>query len=258
MSLADAQRAKLDRLCELARAVAARSPARDRLRLGRHGDPRRAHARLPRHRDHHLARAARSSPPRASPPRASPIASTIQYRDYRDLDGDVRQDRLDRDARGGRLRLPARGSSRPARACSRPAARLALQIDHDARRALRGLPPPRRLDADLHLPGLAASRRSARSAQTSARAGFAIARRDRHRPELRARRCARGARGSSPRCPASARSASTSRSSAPGCSTSRSARPRSPSARSAITSSCWCAEAAEPGPSPAVGATSCG
>ena len=218
-----------------ARAVAARPPARDRLRLGRHGDPRRADARLPRHGDHGVARAARARERarrrgRARRPRRR--AAARLPRRHRQL----RQARLDRDGRGGRLRRTCPRTSRRARACCRAGRPVRAAGDHHARRPLRALSPRRRLDADVRvsrarcIPSLADPARRG--------AGARVRRGTRHRPGLRAD-AARVARpASSPRCPRCARSASTSRSCGPGCSTSRSARRRSRSARSATTSSC--------------------
>ena len=70
-----------------ARARPRAPPARDRHRLGRHGDPRGARARLPRH-DHHDLDARSTSSPRAAWPRRA-LADRVEVleRDYRTLTG---------------------------------------------------------------------------------------------------------------------------------------------------------------------------
>ena len=85
----------------------------DRLGLGRVRALRRRRARLPGHVHHDLEGAAR---PRAERVRAAGLEDRvdIQLRDYRDIEGTVRRDRLDRDARSRRAPSTTRRSSRPA------------------------------------------------------------------------------------------------------------------------------------------------
>ena len=148
MSLAEAQRAKYERLCRAARARPGRPRARDRLRLGRLRAPRGRTARLPRHRDHDLARAggprARAD---ARPAGRDPRAGLPHGR------GQLHEGRLDRDDRGDRRR-PVRHLLRDDR--PRPRARRPRggADDPRPRAALGPLPPHARLDRALRLPRL--------------------------------------------------------------------------------------------------------
>ena len=128
-----------------------RPPARDRHRLGRHGDARGRDQRLPRHHDHHLAAAkaaGRAADPRSRPGRPDRGAAVRLPRRA----GAVRQDRLDRDVRGGRRGVLARvlRHLRPLAGTGRvhePA------DDHDAARPVSRHPAKLHLGAQVHLPG---------------------------------------------------------------------------------------------------------
>ena len=130
--------AKLELDLPQARPRARRPPARDRHRLGRARGPRRAHARLPRHDDDDLARAARARHAARARRPASRTASPSCCEDYRDLTG--RYDKLVSiemiEAVGWRdfgdvLRAAAR-------TCSSRDGRDAAAGDHDRRPRLRG------------------------------------------------------------------------------------------------------------------------
>ena len=200
-TLAAAQRAKLERLCELLALVAARSPARDRLRLGRHGDPRRAHARLPRHRDHRVARAARARDRARRRRRASPIASRSSIATT--ASSPARSTKIvsiEMLEAVGYEYLPALLRD-AARACSRPAA---------GSRCRRSRCPT------IGSTRIAAASTGCRPTSSPARCIPSLARDPRRAPRRRARdrrapttsapttrrRCARGASGSSPQLPA--------------------------------------------------------
>ena len=168
-----------------ARARAARSPARDRLRVGRHGDVRGAHARLPRHRDHRVARAVRAGERARRRGRPCPIALTIAV-------SRLPRARPARSTRSSSIEmLEAVGYEflpRYFATCARvlaPGGRLAVQsitMPDDRFDAYRRRI---RLDADVHLPRNASFRRSGRSgprrrccsSQTSATSARAMRRR---------------------------------------------------------------------------------
>ena len=152
-----------------------RPPARDRHRLGRPRGPRRRDARLPRDDDDDLARAARATPSSAVREAGLEDRVTVLLEDYRDLRGTLRQARLDRDDRGGRLAATSARSSRAARDLLAPDGADAAAGDHDRRPRLRGregvdAASSRTLHLPRRLPALAArSSRAASRARTDLR-----------------------------------------------------------------------------------------
>ena len=120
-SLADAQHAKHERLCELLEL----SPRDHLLEIGCGWGGMAIHAARTRgcrvtaitvSREQHELATARVAAAGLADRVVDRVSRLSRSRRH------VRQDRLDRDARGGRLRVPARRTSRPARACSRPVA----------------------------------------------------------------------------------------------------------------------------------------
>ena len=216
---------------------AGRPRARDRLRLGRLRAARRARARLPRHRRHHLARAARRGAPRACAAAGLADRVAIEYRDYRDVAGTFTHvvsiemleavgecavrayfATVDRVLAPGGRRAACRRSRCPSSATTRTAGRATAS---------------RRTSSPAGIPSLEAMARRDAALVAAARAG---ARGD--RPALRRRRCGRGARRSTRASTRCARSATTSASCAPGTTTWRSARRGSASASCATSRSC--------------------
>ena len=132
-------------------ALAQGPPARDRLRLGRLRDARRAAGGLPRHRRHALRGAARVGDARgrrsrARGPRRHPPAGLPRRR------RDVLGDRVDRDVRGGRREVVARVLPHGCASSLDAGRRGRAPDDHHRGPPLRGLPPQARLRAALHLP----------------------------------------------------------------------------------------------------------
>ena len=152
-SLADAQRAKLQRVCDQLQLAASRPRARDRLRVGRLRVARRAHDRLPRHRVDDLRRAGGARPradrgrgsrrpdrdPRAGLPRCT-TAATRRSASIEMLEAIGEQ-------QFGTLLRHDRPRARAARHRLRP-------DDPDPRRPLGPLPQGARLDRAVRLPGL--------------------------------------------------------------------------------------------------------
>ena len=235
MTLEEASIAKLDLVCDKLDARARRPRARDRDRLGRLRDPRRRHPRLPRDHHHALAGTARARArarargrPRGSRHRPRPRLPRAR--------GPLRQARLDRDDRGGRLeglRDLLRALLGPARAQRRDAA----PGDHHRRPRLRRRARVEELHPHAHLPQrLPAVGRGHRALPRAP-----------HRPAphplrgLRARlRRDAAALAREPRQPSgSRRSATTSASGACGGCTCATARRASPSGGSGSRRRCW-------------------
>ena len=120
----------------------------------------------------------------------------VQLRDYRDVDGNLRRHRLDRDARGGRRRVPRdvlRGL-RPGPSPGRPDEPPVITLPGCR---LRATAARRELDPELHLPGrrvpsLAAIERSLARHPPARSAGGAIS------PTATSGRCGPGGRASWP------------------------------------------------------------
>ena len=138
------------------RAAACR-PARprDRHRVGRVRALRGGRAGLPGDDDHDLERAARAGPGtrpgrRPGAPRRRPAARLPRRR------GDLRRDRLDRDARGRGRRVP-RDVLRDMRSRAATGRSTEPPGDHVPGCRLRAPAPGRQLDPDVHLPRWAVS-----------------------------------------------------------------------------------------------------
>ena len=213
-----------------ARARPGRPRARDRLRLGLVRPHGRRGVRRARDRADAL-RAAGGAGARA----AAGVDVEIRLQDYRTVEGQFTKiASIEMLEAIGHAQYPVyfqrdRPAARPRRPRLRPG-------DRDAGRALRALPPPRRLDPPLHLPGLAAP------VGRGARAGdggnvAAGSRRWTTSGRTTRRPCRRGASGSWRGSTTCARSATTSASSGRGSSTSPTARRRSARGRSATSSS---------------------
>ena len=163
----------------------------------------------------------------------------VELRDYRDVDGRYDAIVLGRDARGGRRARTGRPTSRPATGPARPGGPVGLQtitMPHDRMLATRR---HLHLDAEVHLPGRPASRRSGDRGQPGAHTALRIAGRERLRRALRRdaadlagalRRAGRRGRQ---------RSASTRRSAGCGSSTWPTPRPASAPGTSTSSSSPW-------------------
>ena len=157
-SLEDASLAKLELVCEKLDARPVGPRAGDRHRLGRVRGARRRHARVPGHHAHDLARAAclRARPRarrRAGGPRRRAAAGLPRRARA------LRQARLDRDDRGGRLE-GLRHVLRPLLGPAGTRRRDAPAGDHDRRPRLSGREVRRRASSEPTSSPTAASRRS--------------------------------------------------------------------------------------------------
>ena len=256
-TLEEASLAKLELVCEQARPRPRRPRARDRHRLGRLRRPRRR------------ARAAAASRRRRSPREQHEVAVarvreagledrvTVLLDDYRDLRGTLRQARLDRDDRGGRL-ARLRHVLRPLLGPAGARRRDAAAGDHDRRPRLRGREGLARASSARTSSRTAACPRSRSSPRCLRDADrHAHGRTSRTSRRTTPRRCAAGATNFDAHAErARRRSATTSASAACGACTSPTARRASPSAASASCRRCWPsrAGAASPGRGDGAGA----